>query len=455
MAPLNVSMNSEQLAAYNDMIDFSVSSGFGEMVFTGYAGTGKTFTISKVVEELQRRGVKVAMMAPTNKAVKVLKEYCPGDMIFTTVHSFLKLKPVYDDNGLLSFIPDSNPLLKDASSRIKVYVVDEVSMLNDGIYHDLRNKAMENDARVIYVGDPCQVPPVRMKKLASAAIDALPLDADHQKKNAIATASLTQIMRQSNGSNIIDVASDVRNRIGSFDGKINISGSNMDAWWVPRFDDGSHDKSFVKELMQAWFLCDDFEKDSSHSKVIAWTNKKVEAYNAAIRKMMYGDSVSFITEGDRLIADAPWLLEKPHINTSDEMRVKSLKVKRSQVVGDVKKRELMYYDCEVLNEDENTTRKVRIIHEDSKGDYDDIVAEALSVAKKRKTQQHWRVYFNILESFLKVKHEYSLKVHNAQGSTFANVLVDVKDIMLNRNAVERDRILYTALTRASKKLALI
>lgn len=41
-----------------------------------------------------------------------------------------------------------------------------------------------------------------------------------------------------------------------------------------------------------------------------------------------------------------------------------------------------------------------------------------------------------------------------QGSTYEKVIVNVRDVNKNRNQVEKQRLLYTAVTRASELLIL-
>ena len=49
---------------------------------------------------------------------------------------------------------------------------------------------------------------------------------------------------------------------------------------------------------------------------------------------------------------------------------------------------------------------------------------------------------------------YTMTAHKSQGGTFDNVVVDVYDILDNPSPYVRNRILYTAITRASKNVYL-
>ena len=47
---------------------------------------------------------------------------------------------------------------------------------------------------------------------------------------------------------------------------------------------------------------------------------------------------------------------------------------------------------------------------------------------------------------------YCLSVHKSQGSTYDNVFINLNDILRCRTILDRNRLLYVALSRASKKV---
>ena len=114
----------------------------------GYAGTGKT-TLAKHLAE----GVKgeVLFAAFTGKAASVLrKKGCSGA---STIHSLI-YKPVQDERtGKVDFVlnPDS-PV-----AYAPCVMIDEVSMV-DG---ELGNDLLSYGTKVLVMGDPFQLPPVK------------------------------------------------------------------------------------------------------------------------------------------------------------------------------------------------------------------------------------------------------------------------------------------------------
>ena len=117
-------------------------------LLAGYAGTGKT----TVAENIIRAGANI-VMAPTNKAVKVLKgklsnSFKKGEIEIGTIHS-----SIYGgfDKKEGKWIPSSNLL----GSTV---LVDEASMISSDVLDDLI-KAVGN-GKIIFLGDEFQLPPV-------------------------------------------------------------------------------------------------------------------------------------------------------------------------------------------------------------------------------------------------------------------------------------------------------
>ena len=98
--PLRLTPDQAQAAA---QIVTWLAQGEPAVVLGGYAGTGKTFTVTALLKGyLNRRPLVVT--APTHKAVHVLRGMglpsMPPALRYATLHSVLGLQPVYDlDTG--------------------------------------------------------------------------------------------------------------------------------------------------------------------------------------------------------------------------------------------------------------------------------------------------------------------------------------------------------------------
>ncbi len=89
----------------------------------GYAGTGKTTTISTFVNSLWTADKRAVLLAPTGRAAKVISVYSKRPAF--TIHKKIYF-PKKQTNGSVDFVLQPN---KHANT---VFIVDEASMIPDG-----------------------------------------------------------------------------------------------------------------------------------------------------------------------------------------------------------------------------------------------------------------------------------------------------------------------------------
>ena len=133
------------------------------VVLEGYAGTGKTYTLNRVIDLASRLNISIS--APTHKAVKVLKKNSerPRDFQFATIHSLLGLTQKISEKGIVSY--EVNDFSEKRIVGTDVLIVDEVSMLDPKLFHHLMSYKKENpNLRIVFTGDPLQIPPVGEKQ---------------------------------------------------------------------------------------------------------------------------------------------------------------------------------------------------------------------------------------------------------------------------------------------------
>ena len=318
-------LNEQQQEVFNTCIDYvKGNKSYRSECIEGFAGTGKTTTILEIIEAVSKLflNFKIAVTAPTNKAVRVLKDNFPyenNNLSFITIHKLLGLKPVIDDKGNQNFMAD----LFGENIRIQDFhllIIDEVSMLDDKLFIELYKN---RDIKIIFMGDPCQIPPINK-------IDSIPLQSLLRDEHMINCNRLTQIMRQADGNPIIEASFLIRNNISKninfknqFKTDITETGIGMK---VLDLTVKENQYELVADLRRI-FVSDEFKADANHAKVIAWRNEVVDRFNTKIREMIYGKEIGKICIGEKLIADSP-IVEKKNgpdvnilFNTNDEFEV--------------------------------------------------------------------------------------------------------------------------------------
>ena len=134
----------------------------GQNVFiTGSAGTGKTYLLNQYIQYLKERQIYPTIVAPTGIAASHLKGQ--------TIHSFfaLGIRDTVVDNGYVDFLLDKS-YLKSRFSKLKVLIIDEVSMVSPEIFSSMDKvlRAFKNNpepfggVQVVISGDFFQLPPV-------------------------------------------------------------------------------------------------------------------------------------------------------------------------------------------------------------------------------------------------------------------------------------------------------
>jgi len=125
------------------------------LFITGGAGSGKTTLTRAIIEDVKKRGLKVACLASTGMAATLIEGQ--------TLHSFFDLGIANSQDEL-----ERNGKLDAAKKIIKlvgsmdVIIIDEISMVGAALLDMIRLRLLQSDfkGKLIAVGDFLQLPPV-------------------------------------------------------------------------------------------------------------------------------------------------------------------------------------------------------------------------------------------------------------------------------------------------------
>jgi ATP-dependent exoDNAse (exonuclease V) alpha subunit len=222
------------------------------VTLVGPAGSGKTFLMRTIAEDLISSGRGVVMVAPTGKAAVRLRTLTgfPAQ----TIHSALYRQVEEDEKGNPIFDAPGWPC--DPGD---VLIADESSMIGERLHADI-TKAMPPNAQVLYVGDAEQLAPV--------GDDVGPIFGRPD-------ARLTEVHRQALESPIIRLATEIRERDPS-------------DWDWRRWDGWCEDCTLVKrgsETRAAHWLADR-RKAGIDATLLAATNKTRRELNNRVRRLL-------------------------------------------------------------------------------------------------------------------------------------------------------------------------
>lgn len=154
----NVILTPDQRDAEELIAEWFLNRNEQIFVLCGYAGTGKTFLLNRVVKNLGlEAGESAVFVAPTGKAASVLIQ---GGTPASTLHSLIYTREedieINEDGEVISerflrFVKKER-----IAAEIRLIIVDETSMVSDDILCDL----LSFGVKCLFAGDPAQLPPV-------------------------------------------------------------------------------------------------------------------------------------------------------------------------------------------------------------------------------------------------------------------------------------------------------
>lgn len=154
---LSLDLSADQSRALEQLLTWVKKPTSRSITLGGYAGTGKTTLISVLRRELATLYPEhvVAFAAFTGKASQVLrmtleehKALLPQDSC-TTIHKLLYTPSIDKEGRLLSW-------KKTATLEANLLIIDEASMITDGLWMDLCSFGIP----IIAIGDHGQLPPI-------------------------------------------------------------------------------------------------------------------------------------------------------------------------------------------------------------------------------------------------------------------------------------------------------
>ena len=420
----------------------------------GYAGTGKTTTISTVVNCLWQAGRKSVLLAPTGRAAKVIGGYANRQAF--TIHKKI-YHPRKKSNGSVTFSLQAN---KHTNT---IFIIDEASMIpdraadarlfeNGSLLDDLLFYVYSGkNCKVVMIGDTAQLPPVKLE--LSPALDAEILHLNYNKD--VKELELDEVMRQHENSGILSNATSLRVILD--DGGFDDFKFNLDFPDIIRLTDGYD----IQDAIQTSY---DTDEGVEQTAFIVRSNKRANQYNQQIRSKIRGQENEIAT-GDFVMVvknNYFWLSDSSEagfIANGDICEI--LEIRRFKELygfrfAEAKIRMIDYPNQRpfetVLLLDTLASETPSLSYEDSNRLYEEVKKdyEDEKSSYKRLLSVKKNKYFNALQ----VKFSYAMTCHKSQGGQWKTVFIE-QPYLPNGQDISYLRWLYTAVTRAQQKLYLI
>lgn len=508
-----MNLNKKQSISLDKIRAFVAQSKEQYFYLFGYAGTGKTFMTNVFVNELIVENLieHVYICAPTHTALNVLECYFKSNelnknnkdkMTFMTIHKLFGFIPLISNkDGRQKFVSKNQPkMLKQIKN--KLIIIDECSMISKDIVASIEKYVKSNaDARIIFLGDDAQLPPV--KESISAVFSGVPKDYEFY--------ILLDEMMRTKSDDIKKVATIVRSYK---------KGDNLGKLLVPIYNGAKHPKTFrlyyktENHVESKWFKSYLRKIKAGKSPIIlTWKNSTSDMYNSIVRQHIHktrdaaelnnfkvddyamfmkyycakmfpisGDSndltdAYFYTANMIRIVDISkkkypiydWTGSLQAIETTVDVAYNKLIKKMSKMNMDFTVETFLSKKLENSgtysdNQTENIVGATYRVQTISREDLDDYNAMLSNVRKHfefffatHKSNKHneklWKIYHtHLIKPYAELSFGYGITTHKSQGSTFDTVMVDGQDLCDNPDKSELIKALYTATTRASNEL---
>ncbi|HVS91106.1 MAG TPA: DEAD/DEAH box helicase [Mucilaginibacter sp.] len=462
-------LNSDQKEAFKAIQKFLEHSSANIFVLKGYAGTGKTFLMQYLGQWLSEKEQSFCLLASTGRAASVLK----GKTGFsaTTVHSelynFSKVDGIDDQmleniseidlNGQMSL----QFTTRQPDKETQLYIVDEASMLSGDLSKDvlfaqfgsgvLLNDFFEvtNKNKIIFVGDPCQLPPVNQHFSPALEIKWL----NEQDKVAL-SFTLEKIERTEASNDVLKLAGAVRNMSLQKEWELypKLPASNLNNVKLHGSD---------QELFNLYL--EKYKQTGINETIaIARSNAMVSNINKAMRRELFGSihmplqigEVLLVTQNNYIVplTNGDFVIIEELGTTSTRARLKFQNVRVKSVTTDKDYSILLSLDSlnSIRGNLSNNQMKELMI---------DFSQRMREKNVKTNTPEYKKAmleddYLNCL----KVSYGYAVTCHKAQGGEWNNVFLfldNENNGMYSMPPHELCKWWYTAITRARRELHLV
>jgi ATP-dependent exoDNAse (exonuclease V) alpha subunit len=454
-------ISEEKKAALRAFETFFRSKEQRVFLLLGQAGTGKTTLVKIIVAWLKKQERQPVLLATTGRAAKVLS--AKTGVNAATVHSCIYVFDELLGNESEDWTTASGQLTLNFDLRkppdrevAYCYIVDEASMLSHEQVRDHHMAkfgsgsvlddfmAYTSGRKIVFVGDPCQLPPVAESPFSGA------LSADFLSERygvSCTTFELQQVHRQETGNDILESAGHFRR---------GIQHGHFEKYPKVRYWMGGADIALLpseEALLQVYV--GQIRKDGYQRQIlVSNSNRNVQLMNDRIRKLM--DRTLLLEPGELLmVVQNSYLV--PLVN-GDQVIVES--VAEHSVRAGIRFMQVVVR--ELYSGEKFGTLMIADMLWDygatlSKEKWQALVIDFDKRMRDRRIKRKSEAYEDALRNdkylnALRAKYGYAITCHKSQGGEWPEVYLLIRKGIYAMQGAQLYRWYYTALTRARERL---
>ncbi|MDR0606564.1 MAG: AAA family ATPase [Bacteroidales bacterium] len=485
-------LSGKQKEVFDALCDFYTNKEGKIFILRGYAGTGKTSLIGgfikKLCEEIKQNSlsdmhnggkniIPFKVLASTGRAAKILsdKTSVNAKTIHSLIYGFVGLSDDVDkileeerkrpeirmdQYGQLRLVFEPQ---KRTSQKNTYYIVDESSMVSDKKKPSMSNAIFgegdllgdffnfDTEGKFIFVGDPCQLPPIHQKESPALHADYL----RNKYKMKVQEYSLTEIFRQDEKNDILRCAFALR-ELWQF----SINQDNSKSIFTPLPLKGYQN---IKICLSELNLLQEYinivkTKGYDYTTLICNSNKECNYLSLYVREAIHGKR-ELIIIGDLLLVTqnnyivdlvngdlvvVKWIGEREY-----RAGLRFVKVEVEELASKKLYRLLLIEDL-LMNGQANLDER----------QHKNLIIDFAKRMEEKKIKTKTKEFYGMMLkdpylNALRTTYGYALTCHKSQGGEWSEVFLYLQKSLCFRRGSELYQWAYTAVTRSKKTLHII
>lgn len=376
----------------------------GHSVLSAPAGYGKTYLISRIVEDYLKRGKKVALTGTTHASGRVLESEIAGGVEYQTIYSLLAMRVAdMEEPGSTSICRSKKSMLDFI--HLDLIIVDECSLVQPVLLGEIER--LLGHKRVIFCGDPGQL----LSITASGVSETFMLPSHYE---------LTEPVRQGEGSPILELGKKVRNNVFM---EKRITGRDLIVPDEPTvITKRLHPDIVVKKVASML-------NNGEDTHIVCFHNEAVHAYNRAIHYARFGRT------------KYPFKTSEVIIDNDNNQEV---------IVDSIYESEHLGIKTYLINGEYDMPQDHRLWKKMKKEAW-----KAWRTAKPRHKKQLSEDAWKLHRELHDMRSFSCSTIFKIQGKTISNVVVNYSDLKAIPSTAQFNRAVYVGITRPTERLLII